>query len=735
MKEKWRPIGHGVLLVVLTMAAYWPALRGGFIWDDDAHLTANPCIVGSLGFKAIWTSTSAVYYPLVLTSFWIQHAIWGLNPLFFHLVNVLMHAMSAVLLWRVLLRLEVPGAWLGAALWALHPVQVESVAWITELKNTQSCVFYLLAILFFLRWRAAVRREQKESILDYALVILFAALATLSKVSTVMLPVVLGLCWWWKERSWRWRNTLWLLPFLIVSAAASAWTVWEQKFHAGAHGGEWAQTGLERFAIAGKAIWFYLGKLLWPHPLIFIYPRWKLDVPQAISLLPPAAVIFLWIIFWLGRDERRLRPVFFAFTYFLISLFPVMGFFNVYFFRYSFVGDHFQYLASMGLIALLSAGLSQLPKPMQTLPVVLLSVLLVMTWQQTKIYRDQETLWRDTLAKNPVAAMAHTNLGIVLTGQGKLPEAIQHYERALQLRPDDAEAYVNLGVAEGLQGKLPEAIQYYERALQLRPDHADAYNNLGAALAAQGKLPEAVQHYKRALQLRPDDAGTHYNLGIALARQRKFSEAIQQYERALQLKSDDANTYVALGVALAGEKKLPEAIQQYERALQLKPDDAEAHNNLGGVLADQHKFSEAIQHYEQALQLRPDDAKIYFNLGNTLADEGKLPEAIQQYERALQLKGDYVEALNNLGYVLATSQNPLLRNGVKAVALSEQANQLTGTENPVILGTLAAAYAEAGRYSEAVETVSRAIERARVEGNSALVTALESQLEAYRAMP
>ena len=240
MEQKWRSIGLGALLVLLTMVAYGAALRAGFFWDDDQHLTANRCIIGPSGLRGIWTTSSAVYYPLVLTSFWIQHAIWGLNPFFYHLVNVLMHAINAILLWRVLLRLGLPAAWFGAALWALHPVQVESVAWVTELKNVQSCFFYLLAILFFLKWRAVAGRVEK-AVLDYALVIFFAALAILSKASTVMLPVVLALCWWWKERRWRWRNTIWLLPFFIMSAAASAWTVWEQRFHSRAQGEEWSQ--------------------------------------------------------------------------------------------------------------------------------------------------------------------------------------------------------------------------------------------------------------------------------------------------------------------------------------------------------------------------------------------------------------------------------------------------------------------------------------------------------------
>jgi len=690
-KESWATIGLGLLLVSLTLAAYWPVLRAGFIWDDDAHLTANPCIVGPLGFKAIWTTSSALYYPLVLTTFWVEHALWGMNPLFFHLVNVLTHALSAILLWRALSRLDVWGAWFGAALWALHPIQVESVAWITELKNTQSCFFYLLAVLFFLRWRRAFRDEVKAT-LDYGLVVLFAVLAILSKSSTVMLPIVLALCWWWKDRRWRWRNTIWLLPILMVSAAASAWTVWEQKFHSGAQGEEWGQSALERLAIAGKAVWFYVGKLLWPHPLIFVYPRWQVDVLHPIFFFPAAAAVFLCVILWFGRDHEWLRPVFFGFAYFLVSLFPVLGFFDVYFFRYSFVGDHFQYLASMGLIALVGAALTRLPKPARMLSVVLLLVLLVMTWQQTKIYRDQEMLWRDTLAKNPAAWIAHTILANALAQQGRLAEAIQHYEQTLEIKPDYAEAHNNLGLALAEEGKLAQAIQHYERALQLKPTNGEACNNLGVALAAEGNLPEAIRYYERALQLKKDYAEAHYNLGIALTAQGKLPEAIKQYERALQLKPNYPQAYYSIGNALAHQGNLPEAIRHYARALQLKPDYAEAYVNLGGALALQGKLQEAIHHYERALQLKPDNVEVHCNLGGALAQQGNLPEAIHHYERALQLKPDDPEIDYNLASVLARQ----------------------------------------GKMPEAIQHFEQALALATVQNNSALAEAIRAWLNSYR---
>src|SRR5438128_10461709 len=393
-----------LLLVALVFAAYARVFTAGFIWDDESHLTQNPCIVGPLGLKEIWTSTRAVYYPLVLTSFWSLHKLVGLSPLPYHILNVLMHAGSAALLWRVLRQLDIRGAWLGAALWVLHQVMVQSVAWVTELKNTQSCLFYLLSIFWFLKVDA---EENGNSVRwwRFGWALLFFVVAVLSKPSTVMLPVVIALCVWWRRGRIRWRDLATLVPFALISALASVWTIWEQKFHSGAIGSEWAQLWPERLIIAGRAIWFYLGKLVWLDPLIFIYPRWEINSLQLTAYLPLLAALAglfaLWLICW-----QWSRSVFFAAAYFVISLFPVLGFFTVYFFRYSFVSDHFQYLASMGPLALAGAGITEgiaatgwKSSFRPAVCGVLLLVLGVLTWRQSAIYHDIVALYTGTLAK------------------------------------------------------------------------------------------------------------------------------------------------------------------------------------------------------------------------------------------------------------------------------------------------------------------------------------------------
>jgi len=344
-----------LLLLLAVVFAYQPVWHAGFIWDDDAHVTANPCIIGPLGLKEIWTTSAAWYYPLTSTTFWFEHALWGLHPLPYHLINVLLQGACAVALWQVLRSLQIPGAWLGAALWALHPVQVESVAWITELKNTQSGLFYLLAIFFFVQGLKTRATSTKFDQYD-ALTFLCAFLAVASKSSTVILPLVLGLCAWWMEGRVNWRSLVRIGPILLLSIIASAATLWTVKLNALNDHSQVARSLLERLLISGDVFWFYLGKLLWPSPLIFIYPRWEIHAGQGTSYLPVLAMIVLFVVLWRYRNTWA-RSWFFAMAYFVIALLPVLGLVDQYFWRYSFVGDHFQYLASMGPLALIGVGL------------------------------------------------------------------------------------------------------------------------------------------------------------------------------------------------------------------------------------------------------------------------------------------------------------------------------------------------------------------------------------------
>jgi protein O-mannosyl-transferase len=726
-----------LLLIAFVLIAYAQVLRAGFIWDDESHLTRNPCVVGPLGLKEIWTTTQAVYYPLVLTTFWALHKLFGLNPLPYHFLNIFLHVASAILLWRVLQGLRVRGAWLGAALWALHPVMVQSVAWITEVKNTQSCIFYLLSVLFFLKWEDQVgagsrphqRRTGDHRSVVFSLSLFSFLLATLSKPSVVMLPFVLALCIWWMRQKIRWRDMLALTPFALISALASVWTIWEQRFHARAVGPDWAQTFPERLIIAGKAIWFYLSKLAWPHPLIFIYPRWNVDSSKVVAYLPLLAAIAGLVALWFIR-ARWGRALFFAVAYYVISLFPVLSFFSVYFFRYSFVSDHFQYLASMGPLALAGAGITTLlgrfcqrpadfvshpgavrpssstiatPRWRLVLSGGLCAILLVslgfLTWRQTAEYHNLFALYTATLQKNPSCWMAHYNLGIVLSEQGETDQAIDHYGRAVALRPDYAEAHYNLGRLLVEQGQLDDAIAHYERATAINPADAEAQNNLGVTLFGLGRPDDAIAHYQKALEIRPDYAEASCNLANALIAKGDFDGAIARYTACL------------------------EAIPYHE----------EAQYNLASALLRRGRTDEAIIQYQKVLQTHPESADAHANLGSAWLAKGRVRDAVAEYTRALQISPENLAALSNLAWLLATSADPSLRNGSDAVRLAERAESASSRSetHPTVLRILAAAYAEAGQFAEAKKTAQQALDAANIQGNTTLAEALQGELALY----
>ena len=729
-----------LLLIAFVFIAHAQVFRAGFIWDDESHLTRNPCVIGPLGLKEIWTTAQAVYYPLVLTTFWTLHKFIGLNPFPYHLLNVSLHAVSAVLLWRILQLLKIRGAWLGAALWALHPVMVQSVAWITELKNTQSCLFYLLSILSFLKWQnpregASAsgfdldRSARSPSLGGFVLSLVFFILATLSKPSVVMLPFVLALCIWWMRGKIRWRDILILTPFVLISALASAWTIWEQKFHAHAIGPDWAQTFPERLIIAGKAIWFYLAKLAWPHPLIFIYPRWDIDSSKVVAYLPLLAALSGLVAFWFIRAKWG-RALFFAAAYYVISLFPVLSFFRVFFFRYSFVSDHFQYLASMGPLALAGAGIAILSGRVCETPAdfvphpdggppsggsiassrwqlvlsgslcgILLLSLGFLTWRQTAEYHNLFALYTATLQKNPGCWMADYNLGIVLSEQGEADQAIDHYRRAVALRPDYAEAHYNLGRLLVEQGQLDDAIAHYERAAAINPADAEAQNNLGVTLFGIGRADDAIAHYNKALEIRPDYAEASCNLASALIAKRDFDGAISRYTACLA------------------------AI----------PDQEEARYNLASALLRKGRIDDAIIQYQKVLQMHPDSADAHANLGSAWLAKGRVRDAIDEYTRALQISPENIAALSNLAWLLATSADASVRNGPEAVRLAERADSASSRSetHPTILRILAAAYAEAGQFTEAKETAQNALRAANMQGNTVLADALQSDLALY----
>jgi tetratricopeptide (TPR) repeat protein len=525
-----------VTLGTLTILVYRPAWHGGFIWDDDRYVVHNGLLTAQDGLRRIWFSLDAPsqYFPLAYTILRIERSLWDLNPVGYHWVNILLHLGNALLVWCILARLKVPGAWLAAAIFALHPVQVESVAWISELKNVLMGFFFLLTLL---TWIEYVDARHKHRRILYVAALLFYLLALSAKATACTLPAALLLILWLEKKPIGRRSLLEITPFVILALGIGLVTVWWEKYHQGTR--MLVSLGpIERLLIASRAVWFYLGKILWPSNLTFIYPQWPIDAtnPVAYSWLIAVAVAVVIILY--GRLFFG-RSVEVAALFFVTTLGPLLGFIMLYTFRYTFVADHYQYLASIGPIALASAGLMTLSRSSKTLqwPVVaggfvILAFLSLLTWRQSATYRDLETLWRTTIAKNPDCWMAYNNLGVVQFEKGDIEDAIERYQQSLRLHPDYPEAHYNLGSALLQKGDADEAIRQCEEALKIQPNEPDAHIVLGNAFMAKQDVDRAIAHYAQALHLRPDDSNAHYNLGTALKQKGDVERAAREYEKA-----------------------------------------------------------------------------------------------------------------------------------------------------------------------------------------------------------
>jgi tetratricopeptide (TPR) repeat protein len=651
------PIFAATLIFAVTLAAYFPAMRAGFIWNDSDYVT-QASLRSWGGLERIWFEVGATqqYYPMLHGAFWLEHRLWGDAPFGYHLANILLHAASACLLVVLLRRLRVPGALLAGLIFALHPVCAESVVWISEQKNTLSTLFYLLAALAYLRFD---RPGDRGSASYLAATCLFSA-AILSKSMAATLPAALVVVLWWEHGDLRWRrDVVPLLPWFALGAADGLFTAWVEHTYVGARGTEFQLGILERILVAGRAVWFYLGKLFWPADLIFIYPRWHVDSAQAWQYLFPLFALAGLSGLWLAGS--RARGVLAAGLIFVGSLFPVLGFFNVYAFIYSFVADHFAYLASLSVIAAAAAGWTLIWRrgalrwPGPVCGVALAGVLGMLTFSESRNYRDNETFYRSILAKNPDAWMAQNNLGNVLRGSGRKPEALWHYQQAVRLNPGSAEALCNYGIGLSDAGHWPEAIAEYRQALRLEPNFPEAHFNLGIALAKLGRLPEAIAEDRQAVLLESDQPEFRDNLANALEESGKLPEAVSQYEAAIKLLPDYPEAHDSLGIALRRLQRYPDAIVQFREALRLRPGYPGAHLNLGIALAAMDHWAEAIGQYQEAVRADPSDAEAISDWGVALAKSGRPAEAVALFAKAVQLTPEDPGAHYNLGVALQAS--------------------------------------------------------------------------------
>jgi protein O-mannosyl-transferase len=649
-----RRLGLAVLLVMLGLVVYLPSLRNGFVWDDDTFLTKNPLIQAPDGLARFWFTTQPTdYWPVTSTTLWLEWRLWGTHAAGYHAMNLVLHLGEALLLWSILRRLRVPGAYLAALLFVVHPVNVESVAWIAQRKNLVAMLFYLLAVFCFLRTRL-VTRDGPRPALWYALSLLAFLLAMLSKGSVAPLPVVLlGIVAW--QRRPNGKDLAALTPFFIVSAGLIAVNIWFQTH--GNHEIIRQANGAERLLGAAAAVWFYLYKAIAPVGLIFVYPQWHIDTGLVWWWLPFLGAVGMTAGLW--RVRREVPALFFAWAYFVVMLLPVLGFTDVFFMRYSLVADHYQHLALIGVLALAAAGWDgwrRQPRgaaPAWVTAALVVGVFGILTWRQTRFYRSEETLYRATLERSPGSWMVYNNLGLLESAAGRKAAAAQDFATALRVNPAFAEAYVNRGELQLESGSFAAAIGDFQEALRLRPSYPEASYNLGIALHGLGRNTEAVAAFETALRLRPYYPAAENNLGAALVDLGQVPEAIHHFERAIQLDPAYAEVHFNLANTLAGQHRDEEALGQYGTALRLKPNYPEAENNL--ALADQRaqRLDEAIAHFQAAVRLRPDYLQARNNLGVALAMAQRLDEAQAQFQEVLRQQPNYAPARQNLNRLRA----------------------------------------------------------------------------------
>jgi tetratricopeptide (TPR) repeat protein len=602
-----------IALFVLTVATYIPSMLNGFIWDDPQYVVDNPTLKSAEGLWSIWTDPWATpqYYPMVHSTFWVEAQIWGTqNAAGFHVDNILLHALAVVLLWRLLASFEIPCAWLAAAIFAVHPVMVESVSWVTERKNVLSIVFYLMAFRAYRKsggFGQAERSQHSPRYWYFASLGLFL-LALWSKTVTCSLPAAILLVLWWKRGRITWADIKPLIPMFAIGLLLSAFTGHLERTHVGARGPDFNWSIIDRGLIAGHAICFYALKLVWPHPLIFMYPKWDLHAPGGSQFIYPAIAFIVPITLLLLRRLIGRGPLA-AVLFFIGTLTPALGFVNVYPMRYSFVADHFQYLASIGLITLFAAAFAKLKRRLQFTPALSLVPLIWLTVRQQLIYKDQETLWNNTIAQNPACWMAHINLAGVYQRAGRLDEAMNQSELALKTAPNEADTQYDMGVAMAFRKNWEQAEQRFRNAVQIDPQCSYAWSDLSLVLWQHIGTPEAqaeaVQAANTAIEINPHLSSAHFVRGCYAELRNDLKAAIDEYHQALTIDPDNIPAHSNLGRCLLNTGDPADAAGEYLKVLAHNKNDPATLTNLGNAVLMAGHPREAAGYFQQALAVDP----------------------------------------------------------------------------------------------------------------------------------
>jgi tetratricopeptide (TPR) repeat protein len=735
--QRWRTPGIGLALAAITFAVFGQTLRHEFFnFDDGDYVYDNPVVAPGLTLHGLaWACTQSHFgnwHPLTWLSHELDCQIYGLRPWGHHLTNVLLHTATVILLFLVLRRMT-GAVWRSAfvaAVFAIHPLRVESVAWVAERKDVLSGLFFMLSIGAYVRYAENLKFQIFNFKFFYVLALVFFALALMAKPMVVTLPLLLLLLDYWplkRVESAR-RLVLEKLPFLALTTADSVVTMLAQNPAMQSIG---SIPLLARFDNALVSCMVYLGQTVWPAGLAVLYPLSRSGPPTGQAAVAALLLAGLFAAAW---RERQQRPwILMGWLWYLVMLAPVIGIIQV---GEQAHADRYTYLPQIGIYVAATWLAAQWQPRRVVLGILMPSViaaLMVCACNQTAYWKDSESVWRRCLACTTRNASAHYNLGNALLQKGQVDEAILHYQEALDIRPTYQSAHYNLGNALLQKGQVDDAIVHYLDALEIRPDDVEARINLGTALLQKGAVDDALVDYQKAVETRPDFGQAHAALGNALMAKGQVDEAITQLQMALRINPGYAEGHFNLGNALLQKGKVDEALDQFQKSPQNKRNDPKTHNYLGLALFQQGRMDDAITHFQIAVQFKPDEREYHKNLGAALLQKGREEEAITQFREALQLGPDDPEALNNLAWLLAASPQAALRDGPKAVQLAQRANDLAGGKNAIFLHTLAAALAEAGRFSEAVEMARQASRLTEAQSETGLTRVLQSEIRLYQA--
>ena len=607
-------------LCLLVAVSYFPALSAGFLWDDVV-LTESTSLHTWSGLAQIWFAPRGLnqyeihYWPLLYTLFWLEHKLWGLAPLGYHLVNLLLHTGVVLLLWRLLRRLEVPGAWFAAAVFAVHPLHVESVAWVIGRKDILATLCYLASVLVYIRFTEMPRGGRRGK--HYLLAVALFVLGLLSKSIAITLPVALLLWHWWRYGRVTLTDGSRMLPFFLVGLGIG---LADYVYSTGIEPISFAYSPLERGLLAAHALAFYAGKLLWPAGLIGVYPRWEPGIGDALAWGGAVGFAAVVAVLWHWRRQLGRGPLA-GVLFFAVALSPVLGFVDFGYMQFSFVADRYQYLAGIGLIAVVAGaagracqrGLGALPAH-RTRPVrlaigvagaAILAVAGMLTWHQASLYRDPGTFFTHVITHNPQARGAHHNLGNYLETEGRDREAHAAYQTAHELRPDNPDPLISLGALLEKQGRREEAIAYFREVLRLNPKHQMAMRNIAAVLMNQGRYAEGLASAQKVIAHYPDDAQAHQLIGAMLSHQGRHEEAIARFREVLRLNPQHQTAMRDIAGMLMNQGRYAEGLTSAQQAIARYPDDAQAHYLMGLGLFHLDRKTEALRHYDRALALDP----------------------------------------------------------------------------------------------------------------------------------